>query len=426
MIKSLHLQNFKLYKSPGPIGLSKINLLTGINGRGKSTLLQAFLLLNQSPLNNRTTNNIAFNGANVNLGSFEDVKNREVSTSEKIIIGFDYGSFKISYSLSQIDSDSTVAKIENILVEGNTAEGQAISISILKDNIRDLYTVLDNHTHEKYPFEIPLFDLFVNELSQVKLKDNFDFTVFRENLNLNKIHYVSADRIGPKNYYNNRSLNHFETVGSLGENTVNLLYHKQTETVNKTVLESYAKLFGEDIENLSTTIEDNTNYWLNKIFQGAKVSVSSIKGEDLLKLRISSENNAEYFKPTNVGYGFSYSLPIIVAGLVAKPGEILIVENPEAHLHPFAQSIIAKFLSIISLNDVQVFIESHSDHILNGLRVAIHDNLIASKDLKVLYFDKNNVSLFETIEVDSEGGIENWPTNFFDQATKDLNHLLGI
>lgn len=196
-----------------------------------------------------------------------------------------------------------------------------------------------------------------------------------------------------QNYYENKSLNHFVSVGALGENTVNILHHKGNDKVNETVLEGYSKMFGENIEELSLTIEDNTNYWINKIFQGAKIQVESIKGEDLLKLRINSDGKSSYFKPTNVGYGFSYSLPIIVTGLIAKPGEILIVENPEAHLHPYAQSILAKFLSLVSASGVQVLVETHSEHILNGFRIAVKNSIVSSKETNVLYFDNKNDEL---------------------------------
>jgi predicted ATPase len=146
----------------------------------------------------------------------------------------------------------------------------------------------------------------------------------------------------------------------------------------------------------------------------------------LLTFAISPDGTFNYYKPTNVGYGYSYVLPIIVAGLVAKPGEILIVENPEAHLHPFAQSILAKFLTLVSLKDVQVIVESHSEHILNGLRLAVNTKLIKNEQLSVLYFDREYERYFEKINIDDNGGIDNWPPDFFDQATNDLNQLLGI
>ena len=146
----------------------------------------------------------------------------------------------------------------------------------------------------------------------------------------------------------------------------------------------------------------------------------------MLTFNISPDGTFNYYKPTNVGFGYSYVLPIIVAGLIAQPGDLLIVENPEAHLHPHAQSIIAKFLTLVSLNDVQVIIESHSEHILNGLRIPVYDKIISSNDLNVLYFDRNYEQPYIKIKIEDDGGITNWPLDFFDQSTKDLNYLFGL
>lgn len=102
------------------------------------------------------------------------------------------------------------------------------------------------------------------------------------------------------------------------------------------------------------------------------------------------------------------------------------MENPEAHLHPYAQSIMAKFLSLVASTGVQVFVESHSDHILNGFRIAVKNKIIDSTHLNVLYFDHRLDNFFEKIDVDEDGGIDKWPISFFDQSVNDLNYLLGI
>lgn len=416
MIKQISIDNFKLYKERVKIPLSSLNLFTGINGRGKSTALQVFLLLSQSTLINRATNKIYLNGDNVRLGSFDDIKNKDVLFSEKIHFGFEFDHFSIDYYLHNANADASEVFIEHIQAKCGESE--------INLHRKDEWYTSSDATQQQTQF--PLFDLFLGDASIEQYLKQTNISDIRTGINFIGVHYVSADRIGPKNYYENRSLNHFVSVGALGENTVNILHHKGNDKVNGTILEGYSRMFGENIEELSLTIEDNTNYWIKKIFQGAKIQVESIKGEDLLKLRINSDGKSSYFKPTNVGYGFSYSLPIIVAGLIAKPGEILIVENPEAHLHPYAQSILAKFLSLVSASGVQVLVETHSEHILNGFRIAVKDSIVSSDETNVLYFDNKNNELFDKISIDEEGGVNNWPKDFFDQSTRDLNYLLGI
>jgi predicted ATPase len=135
---------------------------------------------------------------------------------------------------------------------------------------------------------------------------------------------------------------------------------------------------------------------------------------------LNNTKNSYAYKPVNVGFGYSYILPLIVTGLIAKPGEFIIVENPEAHLHPRAQSKIAEFFSSVASCGVQVFIESHSEHILNGLRVSSLKPEISIKhsDIVIHYFNENFDS--EKLIIDNKGKIENWPSGFFDQEENDL------
>ncbi|MGH3693299.1 MAG: AAA family ATPase [Pseudonocardiaceae bacterium] len=91
----------------------------------------------------------------------------------------------------------------------------------------------------------------------------------------------------------------------------------------------------------------------------------------------------------NIGFGFSYALPVIIAGLLAPGGGLLLVENPEAHLHPAGQSRLGRFLARIAGSGVQVVLETHSDHILNGVRLAVADErTINAHDVIVHFFGK--------------------------------------
>ena len=99
------------------------------------------------------------------------------------------------------------------------------------------------------------------------------------------------------------------------------------------------------------------------------------------------------------------------------------MENPEAHLHPRAQSRIAEFFAMVASCGIQVFIESHSEHILNGLRVSVlkPDISVRYDELIIHYFNENFES--ERLSIDEKGKIENWPTGFFDQEEIDLSNI---
>jgi predicted ATPase len=406
MLKNITLQNFKLFKDKTEIPLSNLNLLTGINGRGKSTVLQSFLLMKQSPEFNRNTDKLIFNGDYIQLGNIKDVKNFESSLSDNIEFCFHYVNedkeFNINYRFIADNDDSLDANINDIEIK-NVNGFTDFLIKKQGNNV-----VCSDNSNNKIEFSTYL-NLFVkSEDPEIKKIEN--------ELNLSKIHYVSADRIGPKLYYQKQSLKEFASVGPIGENTINLLWHKRNILVYENLCED---------PELPKTVLEQLNYWFGQIFDGAKTKLNEINETELLSFRFST-SDLNYCLATNVGYGFSYILPIIISGLIAQKGEILIIENPEAHLHPFAQSILARFLTKVSKNDVQVIIESHSEHFLNGLRISVYDEIINNDDLNILYFDNKNEKYFTKIEVDKEGGIEDWPKNFFDQATTDLNHLFGI
>ena len=408
MLNKITLQNFKLFKNKVEIPLSNLNLLTGINGRGKSTVLQSFLLMKQSPEFNRNTNKLIFNGDYIQLGNIKDVKNIDSSLNDNIEFGFHYladsgDAFNVIYKFKANEDNSLDATINEILIE-NLKGFKNYKIFEKGNKVVCVDEEGKEDEHSNY------FNLFIK--SEDKIISTIESTI-----NLSKIHYVSADRIGPKLYYSKQSLKEFASVGSIGENTINLLWHKQNEPVYDNLCED---------EDLPKIVETQLNYWFGLIFDGAKTKLNEINETELLSFRFNTGATPNYCLATNVGYGFSYILPIIVSGLIAKKGEILIIENPEAHLHPFAQSILARFLTKVSENGVQVIIESHSEHFLNGLRVSVFDKIIRNDQLNILYFDNNLEKPYVKIDVDDDGGIEKWPSNFFDQATKDLNHLFGI
>jgi predicted ATPase len=236
------------------------------------------------------------------------------------------------------------------------------------------------------------------------------------NARFTRIHYVSADRIGPREFYPKQSFTDFPNVGRKGEFTANILSKKGQELTPDSLCLS---------ASATNTVLDQAEAWLSKIFDGGKIRIDTTAA-NIVILSINSEGSSKTYKPPNVGFGYSYALPIIVSGLIARSGEILIVENPEAHLHPYAQSQLSNFLSRVSATGVQVFIESHSDHVLNGLRIAVLDQVVKSADLTVLYFDRRLSETIKQIPVESDGSIKIWPDGFFDQNSADFSRLFKV
>ncbi|WP_194579200.1 AAA family ATPase, partial [Vibrio anguillarum] len=155
-------------------------------------------------------------------------------------------------------------------------------------------------------------------------------------------------------------------MGKFGEHTALEIYRNREKNVRQELIHSSGE---------TPKLPDQISAWVSYIFNSGTVSVSSIS-ESLKKIVISPDGSVNNYKPENVGYGFSYCLPIIVAGLVAREGDVIIIENPEAHLHPSAQNRITNFLCKVAASNVTTIIETHSPSILNGVRLAVKDGVL--------------------------------------------------
>lgn len=437
MITQIEIENFKCFKNMVSFPLGNLTLLTGVNGRGKSTLIQSLLLMRQSIEHNQATIQIILNGSCVNLGSFDDVRNGDTSQVNPVIFKYHYG-FKdnpniskgyIEYFLTVKLEDEMIAQVSKFTLFSEAGIGEdgipnESSHDSLFHNIEKVYIPAENidnlflYKSQGRTITTTLTNLVPTRFTDFNPRDIDERqynSPFEKCLNLNHIHYVSADRIGPKDFYLKSTLDKFPNVGARGEFTANLLYKKQGDLVDDRLC------LGEDAKTLIT----QTEAWLSKIFGGAKLEIPSSKSS-VLELLFNTSASKDRFKPANVGFGFHSVLPIIVSGLIAKEGEILIVENPEIHLHPRAQSELTKFLAKVSSCGVQVLVESHSDHILNGLQVAVVDKIIGENEISVLYFQSDNQEPVVQIPIQKDGRIEVWPEGFFDQSTKDLERVLGM
>ena len=359
------MSNFKLFKEKTTFDhLKKINLLTGVNGRGKSTFLQTMLLVKQTLLQSTSVKRLVLNGDYVSLGNALDVKNEETSRDEPIVFTYVVKGREYVYTY-----------------QANERDNQILEAAGMEPNVK--------------------------------------------NVGLDKVQYISAERIGPRLQYIKNSSDF--VVGAKGEYAVDVLARaiKNEEVIPELFVKMIAALFSEDENEIERGINEQVEFWMSKMFGRTVIEVQSIDEANIDVIKLSALKSRES-KPTNVGFGYSYAFPILVAGLTSKGGDLLIIENPEAHLHPSAQSVIARFLACVAMQGVQVFIESHSEHILNSLRVMIKQNHIVNEDVKVLFFDSEYPNHFKSIPIDKMGRLPEWPNGFFDQAEKDLNILLDL
>jgi predicted ATPase len=183
-------------------------------------------------------------------------------------------------------------------------------------------------------------------------------------------------------------------------------------------------------DSQTSQLLENVSLWLSEISENIEVKAKvyeELQSVDLKYTYIYGKTTTQDFTPLNVGFGITYVLPIITAILKAKKGDLIIIENPETHLHPKAQSKIAKLCAIATANGIQIILETHSDHILNGIRVAIKEDILKPEQSKIYYFskDKNNLETkVDLISIDNNGAIDRYPKGFFDQFDEDLDRLI--
>jgi predicted ATPase len=225
-------------------------------------------------------------------------------------------------------------------------------------------------------------------------------------------------------------------LGARGEYTADFLAlnYDKTFSENRSVVHSISGVDPSLLSMVAPTAKllDQVSGWLQHLSPGVRLRAQRLTGTDEVLLRYNYAGRARApgsndYRPTNVGFGLTYSLPIIVACLAARRGSLVLLENPEAHLHPQGQVALGELLALAASDGVQILVETHSDHLLNGIRLAVKKSRLGC-DQVVLHFFTRPIETGES-QVQSpsmlpDGRLSNWPNGFFDQWDKSLDALL--
>lgn len=367
MITRLTLVNFKAFRRL-ELPLGPLTLLTGLNSSGKSSVLQALALTRQS----MESRGMLLNGDLVELGTARDVLHDDFGPADDLGI---------------IEAPVVAVVLEE--------DGEPAGI----------YATFD-------PSE-PDEDLMEARVS-AKLKRHLP----------GPFQYLHADRITPAVIYprSRQIAIDRDFLGVRGEHTVNYLRHYAEQEVLDGPL--------RHPRAISPQLLDQTVAWMQELCPGVNLQASAIEGTDSVRLSYGFGGTAGLSstrrrRPTNVGFGLTYALPIVVACLTATPASLILLENPEAHLHPKGQSRMAALIAAAAATGAQLVVETHSDHVLNGVRIAVKQGALEPEST-VIHFFRGNGSGAEVItpRVDKDGMLAQWPEGFFDEWENSLDQLL--
>ncbi len=231
--------------------------------------------------------------------------------------------------------------------------------------------------------------------------------------------YLSADRIGVKKAYD-LNIEKPREIGNHGEYAYSFLGMYGQEPIPESA-------FAYDSETVGMSLNNQVNYWLDYLL-GFHIQTDIVTDVDQVIAMYSNSQNNRYYRAGNVGTGVTYIAALVIAALSCKAEDVLVIENPEIHLHPRAQSRFVEFLVYISNHGLQVILETHSDHIYNGVRKCIKKRRLLKDNVAVYFLELDTAMQTELykIRLNQEGAEENHPYGLFDQFDDDLDELLGM
>jgi len=378
MISSIHIKNFKTLKDTGEVPIKPLTLLTGVNGTGKSSMIQVLLLILQSHWGRwEHFGTLDLSGYLVDIGTFKDAL----------------------YHFASKDDEQITIKINF------TNEAYLHFKYLYYPTSKMLHPIQDD-------------DLENQRKSQHdKLGDT--------SIAGKDFQYLNAMHIGPQETYKEGKIESSNPLGSMGEYTIHYLNHH----ANRKQI-TFDNLHHPNAKSRGLVHE--VDAWLGEISPNVRLKTTKIPGSELIIAGYEFGTQNDYtdaFKPKNVGFGISYVLPVITAILSAEPGRLIIIENPEAHLHPRGQARMGRLMALAAQNYIQLIVETHSDHILNGIRVAVKKDKVDADRVSLLYFKReieNREHRAKIIipKIDQDGRIDKWPDGFFDEWENMLDELI--
>lgn len=376
MLEQLELRHFKCFENLD-LPLAPLTLLSGSNASGKSSALQALVLLHQTIREHEWSTRLMLNGDSVQLGTVLDVVDK-VHGRRQLEIGLVEASSSVRWTF-QGDREEMSMAMARVRLNGVDIENPPALRHLLPPD-------------------------------QYESSSSFATT-------LRDLTYITAERVGPREIYTLEDRQAASVVGSRGEHTLSVLYRMRAERVRERLV----------VADVPPTGLQQVEARMAQFFPGCRLDVQLIAKANAVTLGIRNSSDTDFHRPVHVGFGLTQVLPIVVAAVSAKEHDVLLIENPEVHLHPAGQALMGGFLAEVAATGTQIIVETHSDHVLNGIRRAVKARTLNPEQIVLHFFRPRGGELDQVVSpaLDAAGNIDTWPEGFFDQFDRDMNHFAG-
>lgn len=445
MLKQLRIQNFKGWQDTKDIRMAPLTLFFGANSSGKSSLGQFLMMLKQTVESPDRKAVLYPGGKNsaVQLGSYQEmVFHRNPENKISFAYQWDFQNvLKIKDPISgQLFSGDT------LLFEAEVGLGDKDQHSLvldhlkyhLEDNEKDILSVglgRTSGTKAEYKVDANMYSLVRQKGRVWSLKGAVRFYGFPDEV---VAYYQNADFVQEFNLRHEklfRSLCYLgplrtkverlyswtgiepESVGYAGENTVAAILAARNRKISlgyKRPTKPFEEIIALKLKEMGLIEEFKVN------------PISEQRQEYEVKVR--TKGSIDWVDLPDVGFGISQVLPVLVQCFYAPQGSIILMEQPEIHLHPNAQSALADvMIDVINSREngearnIQLIIETHSEHFLRRLQRRIAEDIVPQEKVSAYFANITKTpATLEPLQLDIFGNIQNWPENFFGDEMGDI------
>jgi predicted ATPase len=444
-LKKIRLKNYKCFKSEKEFDFSKLTILTGANSSGKTSIISSLISVLQSP---EFPFNYTLNGDYINLGDFIEVSNNK--SPDNII--------KLGFTLCEHDDDQLTnfdtywqinkqSKQPKLYSFNYVTKNVGIEVSFLKRGNR--YRIKINQLERKSDNDA--FNKMMSYLNEIYIenvtkkarsrKDNLNYRIVSSNPNeliadfRNYEDLMKLMRAEENVFHFAITLQHLNSlIESLNRETNYISSFRNFP--QRTFLET--KIRSNKISKFGDGYLDQVLVWqtakspkynelirhLNKMKLLKNIRTFRIRG-GRYDVRVRTQQKGKFSTLSDVGFGISQFLPIVVADLQLSNNSTLLVLQPEIHLHPQMQSNFGDYIvGQIKQKKKKYVIETHSEYLLNKIRLHIVKGSLKKEDVNVYYLENNGVDCeMHRIIFTEDGQIKDAPKSFFDTYMMDLKEI---